>query len=148
MRDRTAPAATNADLTGAASMAAALVRDTGRGPSTLPGKSPADRRERHGSVRIVVAIAAVSALLLGLVGGGAVTTAQLVALPTTLFLVVYLGCMASAARILTGALRLAAGTACGVVLLLLTLAGRPVLVALAVALVAGSRSPRSMPASV
>ncbi|MEU3189088.1 APC family permease [Streptomyces sp. NPDC006992] len=141
-------AATNAYLTGAAAMAAALVRDAARGPSTLFGKSPADRRERHGSVRIVVAIAAVSALLLGLVGAGAVTTAQLVGLPTTLFLAVYLGCMASAARLLTGALRLAAGTACVVVLLLLALAGRPVLVALAVALVAGSRTPLSMPAPV
>ncbi|MFE9386697.1 amino acid permease [Streptomyces sp. NPDC007025] len=141
-------AATNAYLTGAASMAAALVRDPGRGPSTLSGKSRAVRQERHGSVRIVVAIAAVSALLLGLVGAGAVTTAQLVGLPTTLFLAVYLGCMASAARLLTGALRLAAGTAFGVVLLLLTLAGRPVLVALAVVLMAWSRTPRSMPAPV
>ncbi|MFI7245280.1 APC family permease [Streptomyces qinglanensis] len=141
-------AATNAYLTGAASLTAALVRDTGRGASTLSGKSRPVRPERHGSVRIVVAIAAVSALLLGLVGAGAVTTAQLVALPTTLFLAVYLGCMASAARILTGALQLAAGTACAVVLLLLTLAGWPVLVALAVALTAWTRTPQSMPTPV
>ncbi|MGP3974221.1 APC family permease [Streptomyces sp. 8N114] len=138
-------AATNAYLTGATTMAAALLSGAGSGRSTQYGKHHAVRNERHSSVGIVVAIAAVSALLLGLVGAGPVTTAQLVAVPTTLFLVVYLGCMASAARILTGALRLAAGTACAVVLLLLANAGWAALAAVAVALVAGSRARPSPP---
>jgi amino acid efflux transporter len=121
--------ATNAYLTGATTMAAALV--TGRRSGS---------REWRGPSAIVAAIAAAGAVLLGLVGAGVVTTTQIVAIPTTLFLVVYLGCMAAAARILTGVVRLAAGTACVVVCFLLAYAGWAALVAAAVALVAGARA--------
>ncbi|MET9293030.1 amino acid permease [Streptomyces sp. NPDC003077] len=127
-------AATNAYLAGATTMTAALVNGAGR----------RERPGRRGPVGIVVAIAAAGALLLGLAGSGLVTTTHLVAVPTTFFLVVYLGCMAAAARVLTGAVRLAAGTACAVVLLLLANAGWSVLAAAAVALAAGARArPRS-----
>jgi amino acid efflux transporter len=130
-------AATNAYLTGATAMAAALVG------GAEPGVR--DRRDWRGPFGIVAAIAAAGALLLGLVGAGLVTTAQLVAVPTTLFLVVYLGCMAAAARVLTGAVRLAAGTAGVVVLLLLADAGWAALAAAAVALTAGVRGRRPTP---
>ncbi|MFE1147905.1 APC family permease [Streptomyces albidoflavus] len=117
-------AATNAYLTGATSMAAALAGDAGT---------------RRGTAGIVAAVAATSALLLGAAGAGLVTTAQLVAVPTALFLLVYLGCMAAAVRLLAGPVRLAAGVACAVVGLLLAGSGWAALVGAAVALVAGTR---------
>ncbi|WP_372404365.1 APC family permease [Streptomyces luteireticuli] len=133
-------AATNAYLTGATTMAAALFTGAGTGG--------AERPVRRGPFGIVTALAAVGALLLGLVGAGLVTTAQLVSIPTTLFLVVYLCCMAAAARILTGAVRLAAATACAAVLLLLAYAGWAALAAAAVALSAAAlpRRPPPVPA--
>ncbi|WP_239934824.1 hypothetical protein [Streptomyces sp. CBG31] len=67
------------------------------------------------------------------------TTAQLVAVPTALFLLVYLGCLAAAVRLLAGAVRLAAGVACAVVALLLAGSGWAALVAAGVAVVAGTR---------
>ncbi|WP_242545044.1 hypothetical protein OG544_10555 [Streptomyces albidoflavus] len=67
------------------------------------------------------------------------TTAQLVAVPTALFLLVYLGCLAAAVRLLTGPVRLAAGVACAVVALLLAGSGWAALVAAGVAVVAGTR---------
>ncbi|MFE7675529.1 APC family permease [Streptomyces albidoflavus] len=117
-------AATNAYLTGATSMAAALAGGAGT---------------RRGTAGIVAAVAATSALLLGAAGAGLVTTAQLVAVPTALFLLVYLGCMAAAVRLLAGPVRLAAGLACAVVALLLVGSGWAALVAAAVAVLAGAR---------
>ncbi|MGW4377362.1 APC family permease [Streptomyces albidoflavus] len=118
-------AATNAYLTGATSMAAAL--------------AGGDAGTRRGTAGIVAAVAATSALLLGAAGAGLVTTAQLVAVPTALFLLVYLGCMAAAVRLLAGPVRLAAGAACAVVALLLAGSGWAALVAAGVAVVAGTR---------
>ncbi|MET7510142.1 APC family permease [Streptomyces albidoflavus] len=117
-------AATNAYLTGATSMAAALAGGAGT---------------RRGTAGILAAVAATSALLLGAAWARLVTTAQLVAVPTALFLLVYLGCMAAAVRLLTGPVRLAAGVASAVVALLLVGSGWAALVAVAVALVAGAR---------
>lgn len=117
-------AATNAYLTGATSMAAALAGGAG---------------SRRGTAGIVAAVAATSALLLGAAGAGLVTTAQLVAVPTALFLLVYLGCMAAAVRLLAGPVRLAAGVACAVVGVLLAGSGWAALVAAAVAVIAGVR---------
>ncbi|KLJ04600.1 APC family permease [Streptomyces sp. KE1] len=116
-------AATHAYLTGATAMAAAL----------------AGVAARRGTAGIVAAVAATSTLLLGAAGAGLVTTTQLVAVPTALFLLVYLGCMAAAVRLLAGPVRLAAGVACAVVGLLLAGSGWAALVAVAVALVAGAR---------
>jgi amino acid efflux transporter len=81
---------------------------------------------------------AVSGLaMIALYGLGLASPAALVALPTTLFLVVYLGCMTSAVRVLRGPARLAAAPAAVIVALVLGYCGwallAPALVALAVA---------------
>ncbi|MDI3342734.1 amino acid permease [Streptomyces sp. AJ-1] len=117
-------AATNAYLTGATALATALAGGAGT---------------RRGTAGVLAAVAATSALLLGAAWAGLVTTAQLVAVPTALFLVVYLGCLAAAVRLLTGAVRLAAGAAGAVVALLLAGSGWAALVAAGVAVVAGTR---------
>jgi hypothetical protein len=80
-------------------------------------------------------------LLLGGAGTGLVSTAQLVALPTTLFLTVYLGCTASAARLFTGRLRVVAVLSCGAVGAVLVFAGWTLAAALLVA-IAGAAGPR------
>ncbi|WP_242534684.1 amino acid permease [Streptomyces albidoflavus] len=118
------PAATHAYLTGATALATALAGGAGT---------------RRGTAGVLAAVAATSALLLGAAWAGLVTTAQLVAVPTALFLLVYLGCLAAAVRLLAGAVRLAAGVACAVVALLLAGSGWAALVAAGVAVVAGTR---------
>ncbi|RZD82984.1 amino acid permease [Streptomyces albidoflavus] len=117
-------AATHAYLTGATALATALAGGAGT---------------RRGTAGVLAAVAATSALLLGAAWAGLVTTAQLVAVPTALFLLVYLGCLAAAVRLLAGAVRLAAGVACAVVALLLAGSGWAALVAAGVAVVAGTR---------
>ncbi|MEQ4196955.1 amino acid permease [Streptomyces sp. YIM 103828] len=117
-------AATHAYLTGATALATALAGGAGT---------------RRGTAGVLAAVAATGALLLGAAWAGLVTTAQLVAVPTALFLLVYLGCLAAAVRLLTGAVRLAAGAACAVVALLLAGSGWAALVAAGVAVVAGTR---------
>ncbi|MFJ3746037.1 amino acid permease [Streptomyces albidoflavus] len=117
-------AATHAYLTGATALATALADGAGT---------------RRGTAGVLAAVAATSALLLGAAWAGLVTTAQLVAVPTALFLLVYLGCLAAAVRLLAGAVRLAAGVACAVVALLLAGSGWAALVAAGVAVVAGTR---------
>lgn len=117
-------AATHAYLTGATALATALAGGAGT---------------RRGTAGVLAAVAATSALLLGAAWAGLVTTAQLVAVPTALFLLVYLGCLAAAVRLLTGAVRLAAGVACAVVALLLAGSGWAALVAAGVAVVAATR---------
>jgi amino acid efflux transporter len=84
------------------------------------------------SLGLQLGIAGTGVLLLGGEAAGVVTTAQLVAVPTTLFLVVYLGCTAAAVRILRGGVRIAAAVSCVVVLGVLALSGWAVLVALVV----------------
>jgi amino acid efflux transporter len=69
-------------------------------------------------------VVAVSGLtVIALYGAGLVSPAALVTIPTTLFLVVYLGCMASAVRVLRGAARLAAVPAALIVALVLAFCG-------------------------
>jgi amino acid efflux transporter len=72
--------------------------------------------------------------LISLYGLGLVSPAALVAIPTTLFLVVYLGCMASAARVLRGPARLAAAPAAVIVAVVLAFCGWALLAALALIL--------------
>src|SRR5262245_18872220 len=85
--------ATNAYINGAASMAGQLA----------PG------RRGHGPVfRLLAAITATGLLLIILYGLRIVSTAALVAVPTALFLAVYLGAMAAATRVLHGPVRLSA----------------------------------------
>jgi amino acid efflux transporter len=112
-------AATNAYLAGAAELAAALRGTAGRGRGLQLG------------------IGVVGLLVLGSVALRWTDTAALVTIPTTLFLLVYLGCTAAAARILTGGVRVAAVLSCvavGGVLLFAgwTLLAGAVLIAVAV----------------
>ncbi|WP_433240891.1 APC family permease [Actinomadura nitritigenes] len=130
-------AATNAYLTGATAMASALA-GTRRGRSgDTPGKT-SEGTGRGRTAGLVAAIAATGGLLLGLAGSGLVGTAQFVAVPTALFLVVYLGCMAAAVRILSGPERGAAAVACVAVVQLLLFSGWAALLAAAVAVTAAA----------
>ncbi len=105
--------AVNAYVTGAAEMAAELTRrgDVPTGPVTRPAP------------RFLAAIGASGLAVISLYGLGLVSPAALVAVPTTLFLVVYLGCMTSAARVLRGPARLAAAPAAVIVAIVLAFCG-------------------------
>ena len=115
---------TNAYLSGAATMAREFAGGTPTSTERLPGnagRSPgrAGRSPGAGSERRFLAVIAVTGVvLLTLYGAGLVTTAELVGVPTTLFLVVYLCCTLSAARTLPGAARACAVAAFVVVVLL------------------------------
>jgi amino acid efflux transporter len=87
-------AATNAYLAGAAELAAALRGRAGRGRGLQLG------------------IGLVGLLVLGSAALGWTDTAALVTVPTTLFLLVYLGCTAAAVRLLPGSARIAAAISC------------------------------------
>ncbi|BAJ33180.1 MULTISPECIES: APC family permease [Kitasatospora] len=113
-------AATNTYLTGAAALLDAL----------LPSGAAAGRR---GSLAVVATTALTGVPLFVLVGTGVLTTSQLVAVPTALFLTVYLTCTAAAVRVLAGPARLAAAVSCPAVLALLLGTGWPVAAAAAVA---------------
>ncbi len=71
----------------------------------------------------LAAIAASGLPLITLYGIGLVSPAALVAIPTTLFLVVYLGSMVAAVRILRGPARWAAVPAAGAVAVMLAYCG-------------------------
>jgi amino acid efflux transporter len=81
-------------------------------------------------------IAATGLLLIGLYALHLVSTTELVALPTTMFLCVYLTCTASAARILTGPARAAAVPAALAVTAVLVFSGWALLVTAVIAIVA------------
>jgi len=135
-------AATNAYLTGAAALAAELrataaLAAAPRGGATAGGPS---RRLRAG-------IAVTGLLVLGGAASGLVSTAALVALPTTLFLAVYLGCTVSAARILTGRLRVTAALSAAAVAGVLAFGGWTLLVAALVALLGAVQRPGQLPVS-
>jgi amino acid efflux transporter len=87
---------TNAYINGAAAMAGQLAH-----------AAPGSRGSRP-VLRLLAAITAAGLLLIILYGLRIVSTAALVAVPTTLFLAVYLGAMVAAARVLRGPVRLAA----------------------------------------
>jgi amino acid efflux transporter len=110
-------AATNAYLSGAAEMVAALSRPGARlaRPRVLP-----------------LGVAAVGVLLLALVGTGWVDTTQLVVLPTTMFVTVYATTTAAGVRLLTGRARLAAAVACAAVGVVLAFTGMAALLAVVV----------------
>jgi hypothetical protein len=88
--------ATNAYINGAAVLAGQLVQAAPGGRSSAP------------MVRLLAAIGVAGLLLITLYGLRIVGTAALVAVPTVLFLTVYLGAMAAAVRVLCGRVRLAA----------------------------------------
>ena len=88
--------ATNAYINGAAALAGQLVHAAPGGRRSAP------------MVRLLAAIGVAGLLLITLYGLRIVGTAALVAVPTVLFLTVYLGAMAAAVRVLRGRVRLAA----------------------------------------
>jgi amino acid efflux transporter len=138
--------AINAYVTGAASMAQQLLRPpaaTGQRRAAHPaGAAGGQARTR----RLVVAIAAVGLLLITLYGLGLVSTASMVTLPTALFLVVYLGSMLAAIRLLRGRARYAAVPAVVAVAAMLAYCGWALALCALVALAAGWRGSPPRPA--
>jgi amino acid efflux transporter len=100
--------AVNAYVTGAAEMAVELTRS---------------RRTDRPAPLFLAAIAASGLALISLYGAGLASPAALVTVPTTLFLVVYLGSMTSAVRILRGPARWAAAPAALIVAAVLAYCG-------------------------
>jgi amino acid efflux transporter len=130
--------AVNAYVTGAAEMAVELTPSRGARPVAESARRPAPR--------FLTAIALSGLALISLYGAGLASPAALVTLPTTLFLVVYLGCMTSAARVLRGPARWAAAPAAVIVAVVLAFCGwallAPLAVILAVCVAALSRGRR------
>jgi amino acid efflux transporter len=118
--------AVNAYLSGAAAMARRLTEDA-RGVGSGPGA---------GHRLVLAACALVGLIVIALYAAKLVSTAQLIGLPTTLFLVVYLGCTVSAGRTLHGWARGAAVVAALAVLVVLAFCGWPLVLAGVVAAVA------------
>ena len=114
--------ATNAYISGAAAVAGQLAR-------AVPGRHrPAPR------LRLLAAIAVAGLLLITAYGLRIVSAAALVAVPTALFLTVYLGAMAAALRVLRGPARLAAGPGALAVLAMLGFSGWTLALPAAIAL--------------
>ncbi len=124
--------AVNAYVTGAAAMTGELTRPADGG-SPGSGTAAAGTGARP-APRFLLSIAAFGFALIALYGLGLASPAALVAIPTTLFLVVYLGCMISAVRVLRGRARLAAAPAAAVVVVVLGYCGLALLAPLVVAL--------------
>jgi amino acid efflux transporter len=123
---------TNAYLNGAAAMAGALIR-----PRRIVGHDAAGAdagpRTRRSTFALLAAIAACGLPLITLYGLGLASPASLIAVPTALFLAVYLGCMTAAARTLRGRARLAAVPASLAVLAMLGYCGWALIAPVAVA---------------
>jgi amino acid efflux transporter len=143
-------ATTNAYITGATTLASAL-RNRRQGAvnakDLMDPKDPKDPKDT--SYLLQLSIAAAGVLLLTGYATGMVGTARLVALPTTLFVTVYLGCTAAAVRILTGHTRVVAAIAFLVVAGVLAFAGWALAVSLLVCALGawGSGVRRVLPAA-
>jgi amino acid efflux transporter len=124
--------ATNAYLTGAGQMITQLTAGRGAARSSRP---------------FLLLIAAAGLTLIGLYALHIVSTAGMVALPTTMFLCVYLGCTVSAVRILTGPARIAAIPAAAAVAAMMAWCGWALAAAAAVAVAAalGTRTRSAAP---
>jgi amino acid efflux transporter len=128
----------NAYLTGATTMAAGLMRRGEDQPAVGTGSlRPVTAVPRAAAWRFPAIIALVGLLELGLCAGRLVTTTQLITIPTTLFLIVYLACMLAAVRTMTGRVRVAAAVAAAAVVVVLLFTGWALALA---ALVAGTAS--------
>jgi amino acid efflux transporter len=118
--------AVNAYVNGAAAMALSLGRTTPRTPR-LPARSSivSGRRASRRPTRtlLLAAIAGIGLPLIALYGVGVVSPVSLVAIPTTLFLTVYLGSMLAATRVLRGPARLAATPATAATAVMLAYCG-------------------------
>jgi len=100
--------AVNAYVNGAAAMTGRLLTRRPAGTAAArPAAGAADGR-RPGRLLLLAAIAGTGLPLIALYGVGLVSPVSLVAIPTTLFLTVYLGSMLAATRVLHGLARLAA----------------------------------------
>jgi amino acid efflux transporter len=119
--------ATNAYINGAAAMAEQLAH------------AGAGRATSRPLLRLFGAITAAGLLLITLYGLRIVSTAALVAVPTALFLAVYLGAMVAAARALHGLVRLVAWPAALAVIVMLAFCGWALAIPAAVALAASWR---------
>jgi len=119
---------TNAYISGAAATAGQLA-------PAVPG-----RRRFAATVRLLAAITAVGLVLIAGYGLGIVDAAALVVMPTALFLVVYLGAMVAAARVLRGGVRLAALPGALFVAIMLAFCGWVLAIPAAVALIVGWRA--------
>ncbi|HEY0812384.1 MAG TPA: amino acid permease [Pseudonocardia sp.] len=129
-------AATNAYLSGATEMVAAL----------LPATGPTGTRARlTGPRSLPISVAGVGIVLLALSAAGVLTTTQLVALPTTMFLAVYVAATAAGVRLLTGRSRVAAAIACAAVGVVLSFSGATLLLPVLIACVAAAPWKRSNP---
>jgi amino acid efflux transporter len=102
--------AVNAYVNGAAAMTGRLLGGPRRPAGTAAARPTADEANgrRPGRLLLLAAIAATGLPLIALYGVGLVSPVSLVAIPTTLFLTVYLGSMLAATRVLRGPARLAA----------------------------------------
>jgi len=102
--------AVNAYVNGAAAMTGRLLGGPRRRAGTAAGRPAAEEANgrRPDRLLLLAAIAATGLPLIALYGVGLVSPVSLVAIPTTLFLTVYLGSMLAAARVLRGLARLAA----------------------------------------
>jgi amino acid efflux transporter len=120
--------ATNAYISGAAATAGQLVRSASASGRPAP------------KLWLLAAIAAAGLALISSYGLGIIGIAGLVAVPTALFLTVYLGAMIAAARMLRGRVRLAALPAAVAVTVMLAFCGRALVIPAAVALAASWRA--------
>jgi amino acid efflux transporter len=120
--------ATNAYINGAAAMAGQLA-------PAAPGRRPS-----RPVLLLLAAITAAGLLLITMYGLRMVSTAALVAVPTTLFISVYLGAMVAGARVLRGPVRLAALSATVAVTVVLGFCGWALAIPAAVSLAAGWRA--------
>jgi amino acid efflux transporter len=136
--------ATNAYISGAAAMAGELAHAaSGSQPSESSGRPSNGRGHAPAPLlRLLTAIAAAGLLLIAAYGLRIVSTAALVAVPTVLFLTVYLGAMAAAARVLHGPARLAALPAALAVTLMLGFCGWALAIPAAIALATTRRTRR------
>lgn len=106
--------AVNAYVNGAAAMTGRLLggrdprRPVGTAARPAAGETDGRRHRPPGRLLLLAAIAGTGLPLIALYGVGLVSPVSLVAIPTTLFLTVYLGSMLAATRVLHGLARLAA----------------------------------------
>jgi hypothetical protein len=123
----------NAYLSGATEMLHELTAVSGRIEPNGPDPSP-----RLSARAFLAFIALTGLVLIALSALRLADFAALVGVPTTMFVCVYLGCTASAARILSGPARVAAAVAVLAVLAILAFSGWALLAAAAVAAVAAT----------
>ena len=125
--------ATTAYINGAGALVGSLSRSRQTGAAEAGAAAAAEAGPSRPAPRLLVAIAISGLLLITLYGLGLADAASLVAVPTALFLAVYLGCMAAAARVLRGPARWAALPAGIFVLVMLGYCGWALVIPAAVA---------------